>query len=121
MAAKALTAKRKWWQTAPQLWVRCALHGSSHVTSPLTLHAAFHQVVRVADSAPGGSDEVEEVNLAMLYLYGDLPQLLAFQAKDDAERCRWLMRSLGYSTIDAVPVPTEVRSCLLHSCKDASC
>ena len=116
MEAQALTAKRKWWQTAPQLWVRCVPPAAWRRALPLTLHMAAAQVVRIADEAQGGSDEVEEVNLAMIYLYGDLPQLLSFESRDDAERCRWLMRSFGLNTIDAVPVPTEVRlrAAVLH-------
>ena len=110
MEAQALTAKRKWWQAAPQLWVRCVPPAALRRTSPLTLHIAAAQVVRIADEAQGGSEEVEEVNFAMVYLYGDLPQLLSFEARDDAERFGWLMRSFGFNTIDAVPVPTEVRS-----------
>ena len=52
--------------------------------------------------------------MAMLYLHGDAPQLLCFEAKDDAVRCQWLMRAIGFATLDVLPVPTEARSfCLL--------
>jgi hypothetical protein len=38
-AASALTAKRKWWHTAQQLWVRTAPHRcGTHAAAPLTTH-----------------------------------------------------------------------------------
>ena len=68
-------------------------------------------MVRIAEEArDGGAGDDGEVNLAMFYLYGESPQLLGFEAKDDAVRCQWLMRSIGYATQDVVPMPTQARA-----------
>ena len=61
------------------------------------------------EGPPEGGDEV---NLAMFYLFDAPPQLLAFETQDDAARCRWLMRGIGFSAEDVVPMPTQVS----HSC-----
>jgi hypothetical protein len=56
----------------------------------------------------GGAEEEQQLSLAMFYLFGDAPQLLAFEAQDDAVRCRWLMRAIGFAAEDIVPMPTQV-------------
>jgi hypothetical protein len=41
-AASALTAKRKWWHTAQQLWVR-ASSLRRHAAAPLTTHVSLRR------------------------------------------------------------------------------
>jgi hypothetical protein len=43
----------------------------------------------------------------MFYLFDAPPALLAFEAQDDAARCRWLMRAIGFAAQDVVPMPTQ--------------
>ena len=63
------------------------------------------QVIPMADEDSGDPDEL---NLAMLYLFESTPQLLAFEAQEDAARCRWLMRAIGFAAGDAMPMPTAL-------------
>ncbi len=68
-------------------------------------------MIRIADEGGEGGDEA--VNLAMFYLFDAPPALLAFEAQDDAARCRWLMRAIGFAAQDVVPMPTQASPALL--------
>jgi hypothetical protein len=105
-AANALSAKRKWWHTAQQLWVRAAPR--LQLRHPVPLMQRVHsQVIPISEEESLEQEDVAEVNLAMVYLFDAPPQLLGFETQDDAARCRWLMRGIGFAAEDAVPMPTQ--------------
>lgn len=128
-SVSGLAAKRKWWHAAQQLWVRRTPRHERTSPPPhcmpcavLTWHAArsppSSKVVRISDEAQADADEL---NLAMFYVYSEAPMLLGFESRDEATRCRWLLRSIGFGADDVLPVPVQVRPSRARcvSCADA--